>query len=313
MPSNQKPVRKQNQSRTRRLTFAEIYDFIKQPIPLLILALLLGFIGVSYFTPFLIFCEIALIYDFYQFGHVENRRWSRFQYVAFIGLTASLLFAVQHLLSRAQPPSPSPPTPVAVSVPTMGCEWSQIPIHIPPATTIHVIRLSPGILRGSPQIPDLGVFEDISSKSNEAMDWPSKSEGRWMTGSEALKATSEKGMPTPYAFKCSMTTVGTATFEDVVAQLLVDTSDEKRHTYQVSFDPLSPNQPFIFYVVNVCSSGITPSLVQWGDSASVRVLGEKNKRQVPLRFERRNWPPSLVPVFGPSSFLWNGMQSCQGW
>ena len=272
-------------------------------------------VAVYFLRPLLVLCEVLFIYDFYKFGQKNGRIWSLGTYAVFILISISFLAVAAFLVVRPQSfPASAQLNGVALSIPTMGCEWNSIPIHIPPTTTIHVIRLSPGILRGNPQIPDIGVFEDITSKTTESMDWPAKSEGRWMTHSEVLKAISEKkGIPTPFGFKCSMTNVGTATFEDTVTNLLVDTSDGKRHIYQVSFDPLPPGQPFTFYLVNVCSSGIIPTLVQWGDSASVRVLGERGKRQVPIRFERRNWPPTLVTVFGPSSFLWNGMQDCQNW
>jgi hypothetical protein len=62
----------------------------------------------------------------------------------------------------------------------LGCDWDHIPIHIPASSTIHVIRLNPGILSGNPRIRSLGVFENVSSRADASLDFPSKSEGRWM-------------------------------------------------------------------------------------------------------------------------------------
>jgi hypothetical protein len=213
-------------------------------------------------------------------------------------------------LPTAAIPSPvPPPSPVSLQ---LGCEWSHIPIHIQTASSIHVMRLLPAILNGSPSIPEIGVFEVLSSTSNEALDWPSKSDGRSMTKSEFQSAIGRaKGMPNPYAFNCTLSNFGAATLDKIVAELIIDTSDEKRHSYPVAFEPLMSGRSYSFYLVNVCSYGVTPMVVQWGESATVRALGDEEDRSVPLKFERTNWPGSLAPIFGPSSFLWNGVQSCQ--
>lgn len=205
------------------------------------------------------------------------------------------------------PPTP-PPEPVSVY---LGCDWDHIPIHIPVASTIHVIRLLPATLYGNPKISSVGVFEYVSSKSDKELDWPSMSEGRWMTRSEAQQTViSMNSMPTPFASRCTVNVYGAAIVEDLVATLIVDTNDKVRHEYPVAFDPFVPNNPFVFYVVNVCSSGVTVQMVQWADRATLHVLGEPSKRKVPLNFVKRGWPSELLPMFGPSSFLWNGVQGC---
>ncbi len=207
-------------------------------------------------------------------------------------------------------PSPPPPQPQPVSL-YLGCDWDHIPIHIPAASTVHVMRIHPAILYGNPQIPGIGVFENVSSSSDKGLDWPSKSEGRWMTKPEAQKEMNDaRTIPTPYAFKCTLTNYSAVALEDITAELIVDTTDKKRREYPVSFDPLMPGHSFPFYIVNVCSYGVTALMVQWADVATVHLPGEDAKR-VPLKFEKRNWPSQLVPPFGASSFLWNGMQTCQ--
>ena len=209
---------------------------------------------------------------------------------------------------RKQITPANPPTPVPVSI-TLGCGWDHIPIHIPSNFTIHVMRLSPAILYGNPSIPSVGVFDPVSA-GESAMDWPSKRDGRWMTREEFHRALTEQGwMPTPYAFNCTLTNFSSVTLEEISATLIVDTVDKKRHLFPIKFDPLMSGHSFPFYVVNVCSSGVTATMVQWGDRASVRPLGEDKSRIVSLNFEKRSWPSELM-VLGGSSFLWSGMQNC---
>lgn len=211
-------------------------------------------------------------------------------------------------------PEPPAAMPVPALVPIsfrLGCEWDHIPIQIPAASTIHVIRVHPGLLRANPNILDLGVFQDISSTPTAALDWPSERDGRWMTRTEIQKLIADKkGFPTPLAFRCTLSSYGAVTLDEIVVPLLVDTPDGKRHSYPIAFDPLMSGHTFSFYVVSACSSGVTPTLVQWDDYATVRVLGEQKTRRVALRYEKRNWPSQLLSFQG-SNFVWNGLENCQ--
>jgi hypothetical protein len=206
---------------------------------------------------------------------------------------------------------PNPPEPAPVSI-YLGCRIDHIPIHIPAASTIHIIRLDPRILSGNPRIRSLGVFENVSSRTDASLDLPSKSDGRWMTPSEFRQAVikEKKFLPSPYASKCSVSVYGAPVVEDVVATLIIETSDGKQHAYPVAFDPFVSNSSFTFYVINICSSGSTVRMVHWADRATLHVLGEPDKREVPLKYVKRGWPAELLPMFGPSSFIWNGVQAC---
>jgi hypothetical protein len=205
----------------------------------------------------------------------------------------------------------------------MGCDWGHIPIHIPAASTIHVLRLHPSVLYGNPSIQDLGVFENISSPSEKSIDWPTKTSGRWMTGEEMKKTWLSGTMSTPYASDCTLTSYSPqVTLDEITAYLLIDIPDTtkpkstppavKRLSFPVAFDPLTFGHPFQFYIVNTCSSGVIPVLVQWADSATIRVLGEPSPRTVPLRYERLNFPSQLLMgSMGGTSFIWNDLHDCQ--
>jgi pimeloyl-ACP methyl ester carboxylesterase len=234
-------------------------------------------------------------------------------YKAFLtALKDNLKDAPNRAHDKGPEPQPEKPfTPVSLS---FGCGWGHIPIHIPAGKSIHVIRLLPGILRGNPRIPELGLFEDVSATDEMPLDWPSERDGRWMTSDEIKDTITKTGaMPTGTSSKCEITNYGPATLDSVRLTLLIDTSDRQRHQYVVPFDPLVSDQPFTFYLVDFCSSGVLPMLVQWTDLAVVHVVGEQGERQVDLNFEKKDWPSSLPPIMGGSPFLWNGTNDCQGW
>jgi hypothetical protein len=70
--------------------------------------------------------------------------------------------------------------------------------------------------------------------------------------------------------------------DEITAQLIVDTSDKKRHIYGVPFNPLVQGHPFEFYMVNKCSFGVVPVMAQWGDRAEVRIIGEEHRKRPKL-------------------------------
>jgi hypothetical protein len=133
-----------------------------------------------------------------------------------------------------------------------------------------------------------------------------------MTFAETRKSIADKqAFLSPIAFNCTLTSYGAVTLDGIVAPLLVDTPDGKRHSYPIAFNPLVAGHPFSFYVVSGCSSGVIPTMIQWDDFATVRVLGEQGDRRVPLRYEKKNWPSQLLVPIGGSSFVWNGLDNCQ--
>jgi hypothetical protein len=74
------------------------YEFFQQPIPLLILAILIGAVGVKYFAPLLFVCELLLVYDFYRWGASHSRTWSCSRYLGFVLTTSSLLAGILWLV-----------------------------------------------------------------------------------------------------------------------------------------------------------------------------------------------------------------------
>ncbi len=247
----------------------------------------------------------------YKLALSSYRRW-QFIVPGLISLFP-IGFMVGHLWPQKQA---TPPTPSSVPLTALyiGCEFAHIPITIQPGTSVHVMWLDPTILRGNPNIPFLGPFDDIAVSAGErALKWPTGREGRWMKRidiEEAMKLT--KILPSPYAYHCTLNNYG-ATLDEIAAQLIVDTSDEKRHAYDVQFDPSVLGHPFEFYIINKCSSEVVPTMAQWGNTATVRILGETNRRKIPLQFERKAFPSDLMPAFGASWFIWNDRKGGCKW
>jgi hypothetical protein len=246
----------------------------------------------------------VIVTRYYSFGPARN--WMS------IGFLVVVMFTVDRCATIAPAPSPSP-TPVPLTALYIGCEFDHIPISIQPAASIHVMWLDPAILRGNPNIPFLGPFDDIRAPTGkEELKWPTSKEGRWMKRAEIQEAMKVTGtMATSFSYRCKLNNYA-VTLDEISAQLIVDTSDSKRHTYNVQFSPSVLGHPFEFFMVNKCSSGVVPQLVQWGDTANVRILGETIRRKIPLQFERKAFPSNLMPLLG-SSFIWNDRKDGCEW
>jgi hypothetical protein len=212
------------------------------------------------------------------------------------------------------PPDRTPPTIY------LGCEIAFLPIRIPPASTIHVLRLSPSIMSGfvraqNQNVPGAGALVSIDSPGDQALDWPSEGhDGRWMNRADIEKLEKSNQFALPFAAKCKITSYGTDTLEDTVVTIVVMTSDNKEHDYPLKFDPLVQNQPLTFYIVDLCSTGVYPKAVTWVPSLTTRVMGRGEKQVIPLKFDSKEFPSSLSYFGQPSAFLWNGMaEACKDW
>jgi hypothetical protein len=205
------------------------------------------------------------------------------------------------------------PTPVPLTALYIGCEWDHIPITIAPGSSINVMWLEPSILRGNPNMPFVGPFDEIRSPlGKKNLEWPTKQDGRMMTRAEVDGVLqSSKTIASPYAFRCILSNYS-VTLDQITAPLIIDTSDSKRHVYSVAFSPSVVGHPFEFYMVSKCSFGVVPLMVQWGEEATVRIVGEPVRRRIPLQFERKAWPSNLV-MMGASWFVWNGAKGECKW
>jgi hypothetical protein len=220
---------------------------------------------------------------------------------------------LQKFGTRSPHPTPAiPETPISFR---LGCNLYGLPIHIQGGSSIHILRITPGTLIPTNDqhiIPDQGSFETITAEVDKPRDYPSEDNGRWLTKDELTESLKKGRGANPFISKCTLTSYTSATLDDIVAVLLVDTRDEKHHSYWVPFDPIMSSKSYEFYVISPCTSGVIPQMVQWNPTVLVRVLGESKIKTVPLRFEKQVFPPQLLAgSFGPSSFLWDGVGECK--
>jgi hypothetical protein len=243
--------------------------------------------------------------------YYELRLYGIFVIVLFVCLTACVLSVDKYrIATKEEPNTITPIAPISVSL-LMACNWSHLPIHIPEASTAHILKVHPGLLKLNPNF-NSGLFEDITSADDKALDWPSNGDGKWMNFKEMQNLMiKDHVLADSLVDNCTLRSYTNGTLEDIAPTLLVDTPDKKRHFYPIPFDPLISGTSFSFYVVNMCTRGTLPDLVQWDDFAKVRVLGENKVRRVPLNFQKRSWPPNGLMIGEASSFVWNGIGSCQ--
>jgi hypothetical protein len=189
----------------------------------------------------------------------------------------------------------------------MECQFDHYPIKIPAGSTIHVIPLQPDLLRGNPNFRAAGIFRDVTATDTE-LTWPSKSDGSWPSKAEAMENLKKGTTGMPFVFKCSLSSFGKSTVEDISIPMLVRPmrANAKGNTYQVDFDPLISGAHFPFYVTNYCQDQV---YVTWPDSLRVHVMGEDGNRSVPLKMIKRSWPGDFM-IFMSSAFKWSSGQKC---
>lgn len=256
---------------------------------------------------------------FFSFGAFHLSRRIRYKALSlWVAFVSSILvgFSLYGLSGWLQPvksaPSGTPP-PAVLTALYIGCGFDHIPITIQPGGVAHIMWLDPAMLQGNPNIPYAGPFDDIPVPfTGKSLTWPSNLQGEWLTRERSESLIKSSGqLPTPMAFRCQLSNYA-VTLDQITLPLLVDTSDGARHEYQVPFNPSVVGQPFVFYMVNRCTFGSVPTMVQWEEYATVRVLGEEGPRRIPLQFDRKSWPSNLA-IYGASSFVWNDRKDGCNW
>ncbi len=241
---------------------------------------------------------------------VERRASRRLKIKAYgtACLVVFLVFLILFLGWRKSPPNTdvsSQPEPLALS---MSCASESLPISIPAATTVHVVRIRPSLLLGGDlnSFSGGGIMEDVSSGRGKTRNWPSEGEGRWLSDNERKKLLAKTGgVASSGIYKCDISSLGKATLEEVTLKLNVTLLDANRdyeeHVYTISTDPLSGTAPFTFYIVNPCAARV---FAYWPEVASVKVVGQPNRHDVPLGWVRRLDLGNPM-VFMPAAWRWN--------
>jgi len=173
---------------------------------------LLAWIGVA-------LCTLGLAYWIYAlFGGPTLSRYVPEGMLRFLGALIVSCVIVGLLWPRlATPKTEETLQPVVFS---LNCVIDHIPIHIENGATIRVIRMQPGILHSGG--PVYGAFNDVSAGDGKDMEWPSKDDGRDMTTKE-LFGNMSRGMPNPFASKCTAISHGAASLYVSTLTLVIST------------------------------------------------------------------------------------------
>jgi len=178
----------------------------------------------------------------------------------------------------------------------VDCDFQGFPIRIPPSTTIHVLMVHPRILKRNDEL------WDVTSPDDKARIWPSEQEAiarPLNVGERLYKAFS--GM------KCTVKKYGDPTVDNIV--IPISLNYYRSRPYNLVVDPLTSNgnfSEFVFYLVNAC--GYTAAVGQISTTASVHVLGERDRRIVSITFPARKL---YLNLFLPGSqYSWPNLGGC---
>jgi hypothetical protein len=172
-----------------------------------------------------------------------------------------------------------------------------LPIHIPPASTAHIVRLYPQY-KPQTEVENWG-FYDVSSPVDKERIWPSNSE-----------AVATSKMPGGWIYRCEVSNHGPTLVQDIAIKFHIDFGTKEKdkpaqysaeHTVIVT--PLDPGKSLVFYMVNHCN--LTANTII-PETATAQVFGESGRREIQLKRLYRN-PIEPIMIFFPSTYRWQGV------
>jgi len=202
-----------------------------------------------------------------------------------------------------------PPSQVALFV---DCDFIGFPVHIPQGTTAHILRIHPDIAKQAAKVDVVPVFDVVAPLGKERV-WPSDEEAaplpeHVLTGPPVL---------TSNAMKCTVRKYGNATVDNVVIPLRFEADD-----YNLLIDPLESSgtfDRFSFYLLNACytklnagvvDTGASPIIGQFPKTATLHILGELGRKDVPLTVAYRANAPYNFIFLQPTYRHWQDLPPC---
>jgi len=177
------------------------------------------------------------------------------------------------------------------------CRIAGFPIDIQPHDALHLIPLNPKRL----QQVKWGL-SDIPNDTDKLQKWPPKDK------MELAKKLHDPGV---FTERCDISNHGQMNLVNVVIPMKFwfgeKGGEANAMKFEVVVSPLDVGAHFVFYTVNDCPtmvSGVLP------DTASVRIAGESNWRDIPLNRPFRN-PVEQIMMSFPTKVRWIGGEPCQ--
>jgi hypothetical protein len=172
-----------------------------------------------------------------------------------------------------------------------------LPLRIAPGDVMHIVSLNKRRITSSSATA--WGFYDVPNDSRDEREWPDQ---------RVMKQAREAKNMGVFAWRADVSNHGPTTVIDIAIPLTLNFENDKPAvTYRAIVSPLAAGQMFTFYVVNDCNKGVS---AVWPDEVSLLVLGEKERRKVPLRRTFKS-PIDQVMVFMPSRTRLVGDAECE--
>jgi hypothetical protein len=191
-------------------------------------------------------------------------------------------------------------------------------MHIPAGTALHVLRIHPKLL--PPDTNNVIELTDIKAPDDTERVWPSLSETSLVPINYANKNTHNSF----FAQKVTVKKIGDSALEEVFLPLHANHYSGK--ALYVPIDPIDSSalSSFTFYIINACYFDQPPpilsqndftTLLWFDDYAIVKLLGESDRKRVPLKVGIRG--NDITYAFHGGALLmpafrhWNDLPECR--
>jgi hypothetical protein len=195
----------------------------------------------------------------------------------------------------------------------LDCDYPQnFPVTIPAGEVIHVLRIHPTTLKNN-----TGLL-DVAAPPNKKRVWPSPQEAPPMSPGSGIAPTINFT-----GIKCTVKRLGDSTVYNIVIPITFNQISSI--PYNVVIDPLGSSKDafgeFTFYMLYACYvdpkpgewiSWPPPLVAEFPKVATLQVLGESTRREVPITMPFRDSFPKRIILLLPASRRWSDLPSLYG-
>lgn len=173
----------------------------------------------------------------------------------------------------------------------LECAMVSLPIKIPPHSTAHLIPINKKRMENVKW-----GFYDMPNHTDLEEQWP-----KAPMMDKAMKKEDNFGV---FPWRCEMSNHSMVNVLDIKMSITF-TIEKESTTYDAIITPLDAGGKFLFYLVNDCPAF---AIAVWPDTVELQVLGEDNRRKVPLRRPYRNPVEQIGPTFGSTVNLFGDIR-----
>jgi hypothetical protein len=177
--------------------------------------------------------------------------------------------------------------PLAATEVYLDCHPTALPLRIEPHSTAHM-----KIFNEKEYGNTKSSMYDVNNDGDKELLWPDES---------VIKRVPHN--PGVFGWQCALSNHAQSNLMDVAVKLIANYDSEKASLdYFVVASPLDAGNTFHFLVLNGCPAMVS-AVIQ--DQVGVQVVGESERRTVPLHFPNRT-PIQQIMILLGSKVSWNG-------